>query len=335
MIPVFLSIIFLVSFVNGCELFTSLDEVVFITPSMHDPAIPYKPRWDATLSWAINGKEIKPSKRFTMKMPCVYKFCTDKSYIPLIANHVEYGQCYFKSGEIFDKYSKLECVISNNVIKTTNVKGQIRVPLVFNAGGSALCTDRECAKLFKGGSNVIEFSGGKKFRYTVNFTPGLPYNTDKGVFHIRGVPSKNKVQPYLVAGNCPQGYSAGYFGFEIRDSMTKIDCCSYHAKKSKYNEFNSWMFAKTEHSISKKASCGNNRLEVTYKDICKDYRPYLDALLVPTVGHPVKIYYYNRWMCKGDPTEHRNDGYYEWTPESCDPTNVVTTTLPTATVVPH
>ncbi|EGW33473.1 uncharacterized protein SPAPADRAFT_50349 [Spathaspora passalidarum NRRL Y-27907] len=333
MLSVLLSVISLVSLATSCELFTSLDQVYYVKQDPNDLPKPYKPHWFAALSWAIKGTEIFPNNHFYLTLPCVYKFNTDKDYVPLIGtDNVEYGQCFYNPGELSVSYSKLDCVISNNVVKTTNVKGQIHIPLTFNAGGSHHTLDKDCAEKYDAGSNVIAFSGGKAFKYTVNFAPGLPYNPDNGVFHIRYHPKANRLQPYLVAGNCPKGYSKGYMGFEMKTTTARLDCGHWEAKRAESKKFNSWMFAESDQHLSKSVTCSNNILSVYYKDVDKGDLPYLDAIIVPTDGFPVKMVYYNRYTCKGESIEHIHDGYYEWDKDSEYPT-AVTTAHTTATAI--
>ncbi|EGW34617.1 uncharacterized protein SPAPADRAFT_131476, partial [Spathaspora passalidarum NRRL Y-27907] len=302
--------ILLGSLATSFELFTSLDEVVYVKHAINDQAKPYQPHWDATLSWAIKGTEVHPSDHFYLKMPCVFKFITDQTYVPLKAGSIEYGQCHFKPAEVFSTYSELDCVISSTVSASTNAKGTIRFPFTFNVGGSALDADLKCAKTFTSGSNVIAFSEGKKFTYTVEFDAGSSYNPD-GTFFARTVPSVKKFQTYLVAGDCSKGYLSGTLGLQITNSNAKIDCSSFHANMT--NQFNSWMMAGTADSITRTISCVDNKLEVNYKNIPAGYKPYLDAFLIPTDGHSIKMVYFNRYKCIGDDNQTNHDANYEWT----------------------
>ncbi|EGW31603.1 uncharacterized protein SPAPADRAFT_155003, partial [Spathaspora passalidarum NRRL Y-27907] len=290
--------------------FTSFDDLKFMTPKR--PSQPFQVYWEATLSWSLKSSEIQPYDTFGLILPCVFKFATNENTLTLKVNEVELAFCSLISGELKETFSKLDCIALPGVT-LGNSKGGIKLPFTFNVGGSALSTDLETSKCFTAGKNIISFyDGDKELSYPAffetMFESGGKHDADEVVYGARSLENMKWLQNYLLAGNCPQGYTSGKLGFTILQGA-KIDCNTIHAYIS--NKFNDWFFPTTFEEMKMTINCSENEVLIEYQNISPGYRPYLDGLISTRLGHDTKMKYVNQYTCNNE-TVKSNDVIVNW-----------------------
>ncbi|RLV83161.1 Agglutinin-like protein, partial [Meyerozyma sp. JA9] len=315
MIPIILFTLWaaVVSAAQVSGIFTGFSNLVWQNGANYYKALPGFPSWLATLDWSIQGSKYKAGDTFDLNMPCVFKFTTNDQTVELKVNNDAYATCTLYSGEIVTAYSQLQCTISDLVNAQTDVSGTVTVPLAFNVGGSANEVDIEDANCYTAGQNTVTFTDGDhKISIDVNFNSGPTaggINPDQIIYSSRVIPTLNKLQHYLVAGNCPNGYSSGTLAFTV--SNTNLDCSSFHAQVT--SQLNSWYYPENSQDFNFQTSCSANTFTVTYSNIPAGLRPFIDILGSTTSasgGTPVT--YTNNYYCVGDRTLHRNSRSVTW-----------------------
>ncbi|EGW31730.1 uncharacterized protein SPAPADRAFT_141433, partial [Spathaspora passalidarum NRRL Y-27907] len=294
--------------------FTSFDSLVWKKAANYPFPAPQFPSWIATLSWKIKGSNMSAGDTFTLTMPCVFKFTTSQRSINLSLGTTNYATCTFNPGDIVVAFSKLECVLSNSVNPRTDSFGTINFPITFNTGGSALDTDIQDSTCFVNGKNVVTFSdGNNKISTSVLFSGGSNEDPEQVVFKSRVIPTLNKQQHFLLAGNCPSGYTSGTLGMQIVSLGATIDCRSIHMAIT--NSLNDWFMPKnTKLKFSHTFVCDPVTFVLTYQNIPKGYRPFIDALVSVILGSKVTVIYLNNYICSNKLGLVNNDRFIEWGP---------------------
>ena len=315
MLPIFLFTLWAAvasaALVSG--IFTGFSNLVWQNGASYYKALPGFPSWLATFEWSIQGSKYKAGDTFTLHMPCVFKFTADTQTVQLMVNNDVYATCNLYSGELITSYSELQCTISDLVNDQTDVSGTLTVPLAFNVGGSANDVDIEGANCYTAGQNTVTFTdGNNQISRNVNFNSGATagnIDTDQIIYSSRVIPTLNKLQHYLVAGSCDNGYSSGTLAFTT--SNTRLDCSTYHAQITL--QLNSWSFPENTQDFNFQTSCSGNTFSVTYYNIPAGFRPFIDILGSTTSsssGTPVT--YTNNYYCNGDRYIHSNSKSVTW-----------------------
>ena len=278
--------------------FTKIDSLVYEAGANYPTRAPSNPSWIATVNWVIDGSKFSAGDTFTLNLPCVFKFTTNDQTVDLVAGSTTMASCSFNPGELVVDYSELSCRMSDNVVSTTNAKGSIRFPFVFNIGGSSNPNDIKDASCLTDGTNTISFfDGDNELTTTANFEGGslINENPQSIVYRNRVVPSLGQQQHYLLAGNCPNGYSSGTLGFSFTNGVA--DCGSAHQAIS--DSFNTWFMPESASSdFQYTTSCDRNGFFIDYQNIPAGFRPFIDILGSPT-GGSLRVRYTNTYVCAG------------------------------------
>ncbi|RLV95511.1 Agglutinin-like protein 1 [Spathaspora sp. JA1] len=300
-LPLILPLLFtvLVASEQITGVFTSFDSLKWENGASYPFAGPSNPSWISKLSWKIDGSLMHPGDTFTLTMPCVFKFTTSQQSVDLSSGSISFATCYFKPGDILVPTSELKCVLSSSVKESTRAHGTVSFPFTFNPGWSSLDTDLQCSDYFKGGSNTISFQDGDNVLTTqATFGKGVTTNPNDIIYSLRIIPSLNKQQQYLVAGDCPAGYTSGTLGVTIFQGTGNWDCNSVHAALT--NSFNDWYYPKNAYSSSSlTTSCSSTEFMINYENIPAGYRVFLDGLVSVPVGVQFNVKYTNKYTCAG------------------------------------
>ncbi|RLV94478.1 Agglutinin-like protein 1 [Spathaspora sp. JA1] len=272
-------------------------------------AMPQNPYWIAKVGWTIKST-MQPGDTFKLNLPCVYKFSPTVTELLLSDGSTNYAKCKFFPGDVLLGYSDLNCEILV-VPPTAEVSGQASFPLTFNVGLSNEETDLKCAKLFHEGNNQVTFKDGNtEITATANFETDSNVDANKIAYSLKNIPSLNKHQAYLLAGNCPNGYKSGTIGFELSESTEKIDCSKSNAYIS--NMFNDWHFPKSAEPLIASVDCQTDYIQVTYGEIPAGYRPFIAGIVVDPQPNVIYFNYVNSYTCKGDEEETDNGVVVGW-----------------------
>ncbi|EGW34043.1 uncharacterized protein SPAPADRAFT_135549, partial [Spathaspora passalidarum NRRL Y-27907] len=293
-------------------IFTSFDSLVWqqsgTYPYTNGPGFA---SWIATLSWKIDGSTVSPGDTFTLNLPCVFKFTSTTPTVNLTVGSVNYATCTFNPGDVVVSFSQLQCVLLDTVTPSLDANGSINFPIVFNVGGSALNTDLQDSTCFHSGQNTVSFyDGNNQLSTQATFNNGSFTDPNSIVFNNRAVPSLNKQQHYLLAGNCPAGYRSGSIGMNIQNSGSQFDCSSIQMAIT--NALNDWYFPETAGNFSYTYSCSSTSFVVNYKNIPAGYRPFIDALVQVNNGVSVVMNYVNTYTCTGSRSSINNGGTTTW-----------------------
>ncbi|EGW33071.1 uncharacterized protein SPAPADRAFT_136382, partial [Spathaspora passalidarum NRRL Y-27907] len=292
--------------------FTSFDSLVWEKAADYPFAGPSYPSWIVKLSWRINGNDMNAGDTFTLDLPCVFKFTTNQASVNLNVGKTNYATCAFNPGDIVVAFSKLECVLLDTVTSSTNAHGSINFPVAFNVGGSALSTDLESSTCFVDGRNTVSFyDGDNQLSTQVSFSGGATDDPNKIVYRNRVVPSLNKQQHYLLAGNCRARYKSGSIGMKIQNQGSKINCDSIHMAIT--NSLNDWYLPKNANNDFKFTyTCTSTSFMVEYKNIPAGYRPFIDSLFDVANGVSVSVNYVNNYICADSTKTTDNSKSINW-----------------------
>ncbi|EGW30963.1 uncharacterized protein SPAPADRAFT_156463 [Spathaspora passalidarum NRRL Y-27907] len=305
----------IVSSKDNTGFFTSFDSLVWEKGGNYPIISPATPNWIGTFSWTINGTTMEPGDTFTLHMPCVFKFTTHETMIEVGTDDKIFAICTFHPGDIVVAFSELKCTLLDTVTPLTEAYGTLRFPFTFNPGTSAINTDLKCATKFFDGLNTIIFTeGDKELSTQATFEGGYTYtDPDDLVYSNRIIPTLNKMQPYLLGGNCPDGYESGKIGMEILRGTGLIDCNSIHARIS--NSFNPWYHPRSaSNSFDYTTECTSTSFVVEYQNIPAGYRPFIDMLVKVQKNVQLSLKYINTFTCANSSSEVNKGTELTWTP---------------------
>ncbi|EGW31729.1 uncharacterized protein SPAPADRAFT_140900, partial [Spathaspora passalidarum NRRL Y-27907] len=293
-------------------IFTSFDSLVWQKAANYPFAGPAYPSWISTLSWAIKGTDVSPGDTFTLTLPCVFKFTTSQTTVSLSVGSTNYATCTFNPGDVVVAFSQLQCVVSDSVTPSTDAHGTINFPVAFNVGGSALSTDLQDSTCFADGTNTVSYyDGDNKLSTSVQFTGGYNGSPSQIIYTNRVVPSLNKQQHMVIAGDCPAGYRSGSLGIQIANSGPKIDCSSIHIAIT--NALNAWYLPENaDTDFSYTYSCSTTSFTINYQNIPAGYRPFIDTLVSVATGSSITTTYVNNYVCANSILTTNNGKTVSW-----------------------
>ncbi|EMG48293.1 hypothetical protein G210_1149, partial [Candida maltosa Xu316] len=276
--------------------FTGFESLTWKPAASYPYRGPQFPSWFPVLDWSLDGATASPGDRFSLIMPCTFKFTTTDTTIDLVANGVTYGQCSMSGGEETVPYSSLNCFVTDALTPNTQAFGTISFPIAFNVGGSSLSADITDSQCFKAGTNTVTFQDGDtSFSTTANFDHTNELS-DGLLSGERVIPSLGTQQALVIAPNCANGYSSGTFGFSA-DSQANIDCSSLHSALTQ--QLNDWNKPTSADSYSFTVQCNSRQAYVTFQNIPAGFRPYLDVYLTAPRTSVFTLSYSATYTCQG------------------------------------
>ena len=315
-------------------IFKSIDSINYVAGSSGYPYTngPNLPSWINTLSWGIDGSKVTAGDTFTLTLPCTFKFTSTSSTVDLKVGSNVYATCTFNSGYTIVAYSSMQCTASNLINPLTRATGSVNFPVAYNVGGSAAATDLEDSTCFTTGSNTVSYMDGPNtISLAVNFVGGIisQGTVDPSIlaYNVRVIPDLNKNQVYVLAANCPGGYSSGVLGIQLTNAL--MDCDSVHALIS--NSLNSWYFPKsTSTNFQVTTTCTPaGGLKMTYLNVPAGFRPFIDGLVSMTGGQ-FSTSYTNQYTCKNqqykDNSRLVNWGNYDNSGSGSNGNDIIVTT---------
>ncbi|KAG7660407.1 uncharacterized protein J8A68_006082 [[Candida] subhashii] len=291
--------------------FTKFNSLKWESAGNYQFQAPSYPNWIADLTWVIDGSKVNKGDTFTLHMPCVFKFTTSASEVNLHVSGKTYATCSFAPGDVVVDYSELKCVASDSVGPSTYAYGTVYFPFTFNSGGSGLTTDLKCAPIFHDGTNTISFyDGDDELSIDVKFVGGARTNPDVIIRENRIIPSLNREQHYILAGNCANGYQRATIGFSVSKSGVSIDCDSMHALIT--DKLNEWYSPESATEVHPTVACNSRELKVTFRSISRGFRPFADVFMKVDTGVSNQVKYINQYQCVGNSRTTDNSKTVTW-----------------------
>lgn len=255
--------------------------------------------WLNTLSWGIDGSQVNAGDTFTLKLLCTFNFITSSPIVDLKVGDNVYATCIFNPGYVTVPYSSMECTASNNVTPQTRATGTVSFAVTYNAGGSGGASDLQDSTCFTTGINTITYEDGpNKISYAVNMNGGIgsqnAYNPSDLAYWSMLLPDINMQQNYVLAGDCPGGYTSGVLGLKVIGQ--DMDCDSIHSLIS--DSFNPWYFpTSTSTNFQYTTTCNpTDGVTMTFLNVPAGFRPFVDGLATLAKGS-YTVQYTNKYTC--------------------------------------
>ncbi|EMG45689.1 Agglutinin-like protein, putative (Cell surface glycoprotein, putative), partial [Candida maltosa Xu316] len=296
--------------ING--VFNSFNSLTWDNGSNRRYRAPFWQTWNANFGWRLDGSTAQPGDSFSLFLPCVNRFLTSQEYVDLTADGVSYARCYLNSAEVFVTSSSLGCVVTNALSDNLIVSGSLSVPIVWNSGGSGNARDLECASMYTAGNNQVVFNDGvNSLTQTANFE-GTTEPIDDSFRYARQIPSLSKVQAYVLAPNCANGYSNGVLGMSATGDGFQFDCSSVTTGIT--DRLNAWLFPTTSSSFSYRISCSRNEVKIEYQNIPRNFRPFLSAIFQTPPDQSTLVRYNIINQCVGSRNSVDSSRSTNWSP---------------------
>ncbi|EMG49002.1 hypothetical protein G210_0329, partial [Candida maltosa Xu316] len=291
--------------------FTSFDSLTFSNPRLQYTP-PNYPTWNAVLGWELDAAVARPGDKFTLFMPCVFKFVTDEQTVDLVVGNTVYGVCRMNSGEQFVSFSSLSCTVSNALTAGHHAIGQVSLPMTFNVGQSGSSVDLETSSCFKPGINTVTFEDGpNKLSIQADFQTGTA-DPSLVINSQRLIQSLEKSLAVLIAPDCPSGYSSGTIGFSSTDPAYQLDCSSADAGLT--SQLNAWNNPEDKIDYPFTRSCTSKGFSISFSRIDAGFRPFLSALATVPSANTYKVSYTIRYTCSNDGKPHDERIEKTWNP---------------------
>ena len=296
------SIFTLINVINAKVLSGIFTRFVSLTQSSYNSYSfdgPMLTTWIAALGWEINGTKAKPGDTFTLEMPCVYKIFINEESIDLIGNDISLATCEVHSGEHISTNSYLNCVMNDSLDERTNIDGILRLPIMFNVGGSGQDTDLDAASsCFNTDSNIIAFNNGDtSISIQRSFSVRAIFDTVPINF-VRVGKTISELEVLIVAPNCPQGYTNGRLAIAASDRDVIIKCSTITSGFA--SKLNKWNLPENLVQLYHGSLCTSRQFSISYTNIPEGYRPFLLVTLSNAVSSSFNLRYTIQNTCEKD-----------------------------------
>lgn len=282
-------ICFLLTIVNGkllTGIFTSFDSFDYNPGSVNTVASPNS-GWLATFPWQIDGGIVEPGDTFQLLIRCGSISDNAGAGINLAVLQTKVASCTTETIASVDgsaPLAKLLCTITSDIKKNAKYSGTLSLQIAFNIGKSSKPDDLICASEFSKGINSVvkqvTISDGKnEFTHYASFEGGplRDYNPENIIFG-RVKESSDSRFNFLLAGNCPNGYTVGTLGISSSEETLNCDTI-YQGITSKLN---AWYLPMNFQKSNFDFTCSKGSFEIRYKNIPKGYRPYISLSSIYT-----------------------------------------------------